>query len=183
MESAFAWIGAIVEWVGQFIPRILLLDITQGAVKLRRGREITELEAGLHIFWPLVSVVKIWPSVRQTIDLTAQAFETKDGKSVQVSGMITYSVSDIVSLMTGTFDPDNTIRDVGMTALHDVLIQYTWEEIREGMINRVLKKELQREVQKELKIYGVKVIAVGFKDLVGTSVYKVALEQSTDGSH
>jgi len=183
MESAFAWIGQIIEWFGQFIPRLIILDPTQGGVRCRRGNEISELKPGLHLYWPILTIIKLWPIARQTIDLTAQTFETKDGKSVQVSGMIAYSVVDVVALLINTFDPDNTIRDLGMTAIHDVLLQYTWDEIREGMVNKVLKKELMREVQRELKSYGVKVLAVGIKDLVGTSVYKVALEQSSDGTH
>lgn len=183
LESAFGWIGQIIEWFGQFIPRLLILDTTQGGVKFRRGNEITELKPGVHVYWPIITIIKVFPVARQTIDLTAQTFETKDGKAVQVSGMIRYSVTDVVALLTETFDPDNTIRDTGMSVLHDILIQYTWNEIREGMINGVLPKELVKEVQKELKPYGVKVQKVGIKDMVGTTVYKVALEQSTDGLH
>lgn len=183
MEGAFAWIGQLIEWFGLFVPRILILDTTQGAVKFRRGNEVTELKSGIHVYWPIITIIKVWPIARQTIDLTAQTFETKDGKAVQVSGMIRYSVNDVVALLTETYDPDNTIRDTGMAVLHDVLIQYTWEEIREGMVNDVLPKELVKEVQRELRVYGVKVWKVGIKDLVGTSVFKVALESSTDGTH
>lgn len=184
METAFAWIGQFVEAIAQFIPRIFITDITRGAVKVRLGNEITELHPGrLHVYWPLVSEVRQWPIVRQTIDLTTQTFETKDIVTLQVSGMITYQVTDVVALLTSVFEPDNAVRDIGMTVLQEVLVQYTWDEIRNRLVDGSLRKELVRETQKELKTYGIKVIKVGIKDLSRTSVYKVALEQSTDGTH
>lgn len=183
LDSAFGWIGQIIEWFGQFIPRLIILDPTQGGVKLRRGNEVTEVQAGIHIYWPVITLIKVWPIARQTIDLTAQSFETKDNVTVQVSGMITYTVSDVVALLTSVFEPDNTIRDIGMTVLQEVLIQYTWEELRTGMIEGTLRKELVREAQRELRTYGIKVMKVGIKDLARTTVFKVALEQSTDGTH
>lgn len=184
METAFAWLGQLIQWFAKFIPHVLFIDITQAAIKFRLGDEITRLLPGrLHVYWPFVSVVKIVDIARQTLDLTTQTFETKDGASVLVSGMITYQVTDPVALLTTVYDPDNTIRDVGMTVIQEVLIQYTYDELRNGTVEGTLRKELVREAQRELKTFGIKVLKVGLKDLVRTTVYKVALEQSTDGTH
>lgn len=184
MESAFAWIGQIIEWLGKFVPRLVIVDITKGVVKLKYGNEIEELKPGhLHWYWPLTSIIKEVDIARQTLDLTTQTFETKDGVTVQVSGMITYQVQDAVALLTTVYDPDNTIRDIGMAGLQEVLVQYTWAELRDHLVDGTLRKELTRETQRELRTFGVKVLKVGIKDLARTRVYKVALEQSTDGLH
>lgn len=184
VESAFGWIGQLIEWFGQFIPRALVVNITQGAVKMRLGNEITELLPGkVHIYWPFISTVKIVDTARQTLDLTTQTFDTKDGICVLASGMITYQVNDVVALLTTVYDPDNTIRDVGMSTVQEVLVRYTYEELKSGNEAGTLKKELAREAQRELKTYGIKVLKVGIKDLAKTTLYKVALEQSTDGMH
>ncbi len=184
MDSAFAWIGEIVKWLAQFIPRAFFVDMTEGAIKLRLGNEISELLPGrIHVYWPFTSNVKLINIARQTLDLTTQSFETKDGITVLASGMITYQVNDVISLLTTTYDADNTIRDVGMSTIQEVLIQYTWDELRAGMVAGTLRKELVREAQRELRTFGIKVLKVGIKDLARTTVYKVALEQSTDGTH
>lgn len=183
MESALGWIGELIQWFGQLIPRLVILDPTQGGVRLRRGNEVTELVPGIHIYWPIITLVKVWPTARQTIDLTTQTFETKDGVTVQVSGMLAYTVSNIVALLTSVYEPDNTIRDIGMTVVQEVLIQYTWEELRSRLVEGTLRKELVKEAQRELRSYGIRVMNVGVKDLSRTTVYKVALEQSTDGTH
>lgn len=184
MESAFAWIGQVIEWFGTLIPRKLVVNITQGAIKLRLGNEITELEPGkVHFYWPFITDVKIIDTARQTLDLTTQSFETKDGITVLASGMITYRVDDVVTALTSVYDPDNTIRDVGMSVIQEVLIQYTWDELRTGQIEGTLRRELVRESQRELKNFGIKVLKVGIKDLARTRVFKLAMEQSMDGAH
>ncbi len=184
MEAAFAWLGQIVEWLGRFVPRVLIVDITKGAIKLKYGSEITELKPGkLHVYWPFVSIIKEVDIARQTLDLTTQTFETRDGITVQMSGMLTYQVNDVVALLTSVYDPDNSIRDIGMTILQEVLVQYTWAEIRDKLVDGNLRKEMTRETQRELRSFGIKVLKVGIKDLSRTKVYKVALEQSTDGMH
>jgi regulator of protease activity HflC (stomatin/prohibitin superfamily) len=183
MESAFAWIGQLIEWFGQFIPRFLVVDMTEAVVKLRLGNEITELKPGkVHFYWPFISIIKRCTIVRDTLDLTAQTFETKDGITVQASGMVSYIVTDAISLLTTVTDPGNTIRDLVMTCIQEVLIQYTWVELREGLVSGQLRKELVREAQRTLKTYGIKVLNVGLKDLARTRVFKLAIEQSTDGT-
>jgi hypothetical protein len=69
-----------------------------------------------------------------------------------------------------------------MTCIQEVLIQYTWVELREGLVSGQLRKELVREAQRTLKTYGIKVLNVGLKDLARTRVFKLAIEQSTDGT-
>ena len=61
MDSALGWIGQIIEWFGQFIPRFVLIDLTQCGVKMRLGREVTVLEPGLHIYWPLPTALRTCP--------------------------------------------------------------------------------------------------------------------------
>lgn len=184
MSEAFAWLGQIVEWLGKFIPRILIVDVTKGAVKLRLGNEITELKPGkLHVYWPITSIIKEIDVARQTLDLTTQTFETKDGVSALASGMITYRVDDVVTALTTVYDPDNTIRDVGMSVMQEVLIQYTWDELRNGLMEGNLRRELVREAQRELKTFGIKVLKIGINDLVRARVFKHAVTQSMDGVH
>jgi len=35
--QAFDWIGQIVEWLGRFVPRLLIVRSTHGGVKFRHG--------------------------------------------------------------------------------------------------------------------------------------------------
>ena len=171
--AALEWIGSIFETLLKFFPHLRIIKLTQGGIKLRRGNEITVLTPGLWWYWPIITTIDVVTTVRDTVDLNGQTFTTKDNKSVLASGMIMFSVSDVEKLLTSAPDYTNTICDVSMNIIHDVMIQYSWEELRTGIMNGTIGKELRREAQKELSQFGIKVISLGLKDLAPVRVLKV----------
>ena len=173
MEAAFAWLGQIAETILKFFPRLIIVQVTQGGIKLRKGSEITEVKPGLCWYWPLITVVNVITTVRDTMDLPGQTFTTKDNKTVLMSGMVQYEVTDPVTLLTTAPDYTNTIADLVMTAMYDTFIQYTWDELREGIVDGKLRKEMKRAAQTELKGFGVRIISVGLKDNALARVLKI----------
>jgi regulator of protease activity HflC (stomatin/prohibitin superfamily) len=177
METAFAWIGQIVAWFGQFIPRLVILDPTQGAIKYKRGKNPIALDAGLHVYWPLVTTFEIYPTARQTDRLETQVMETKDGKTFLVSGTLTYAVEDISKLLPFVAFPTRNTIDVAMTALHDVCCDFDWAELQSEQRRGTLKTKLRNEAQHQLGEYGIKVVKLQLNTLARCRVLKVS--QST----
>lgn len=107
MESAFAWIGQIADWVGQWIPRRVIIDLTEGAILytgfflpswMRRFKEemrITVCSTGIHWYWPARTTLAMYPIARQTDRLETQTMESKDGKTFLAGGTLTYRVKDL----------------------------------------------------------------------------------------
>jgi hypothetical protein len=87
--------------------------------------------------------------------------------------MVMYTISDVEKLLTTAPDYANTICDVAMNVIHDVLIQYEWEQLRAGINNGSLAKELKKEAQKELRSFGIEIISLGLKDLAPVRVFKI----------
>ena len=81
MDQAFAFIGRIADWLGQWIPRWQILDPTQGAIKYVGGKRIVECKAGIHFWWPARTTFQEYPTARQTDRLEMQTMESKDGKT------------------------------------------------------------------------------------------------------
>lgn len=173
MEIAFAWLGQMMEAVLKLVPRLTVVEATQGGIKMRKGNEVTELKPGLVWHWPLITVVKVVTVVRDTMDLPGQTFTTKDNKTVLTSGMVQYQINDVVKLLTTAPDYTNTIADLVMNAIHDTFITYTWEELRVGIENGTLRKEMKKAAQGELSGFGVKIISVGLKDNAVAIVLKI----------
>ena len=173
MEAAFAWLGQLMETLLKFFPRLTIIEATQGGIKMRRGNEITELAPGLVWHWPLITVVKVVTTVRDTMDLPGQTFTTKDNRTVLCSAMVQYQINDVVKLLTTAPDYTNTIADLVMNAVHDTFIQYTWDELRAGITDGTLRKEMKKAAQQELAGFGVKVISVGLKDNAIARVLKI----------
>jgi regulator of protease activity HflC (stomatin/prohibitin superfamily) len=171
--TALSWLGDIFETIIRFFPHLKIIKVTQGGVKMRRGSEVAVMTPGLWWYWPLITTVDVVTTVRDTLDLNGQTFTTKDGKSVLASGMVMYTISDVEKLLTTAPDYANTICDVAMNVIHDVLIQYEWEQLRAGINNGSLAKELKKEAQKELRSFGIEIISLGLKDLAPVRVFKI----------
>lgn len=180
MESAFAWLGRLVEWVGQFFPRWIVLDTTQGAVKFVRGFKVVPLKPGIHWYWPATTTIAQYPTARQADDLRTQTFVTTDDKVIAVGGMVIYEVTDIEPLLAHTYKPAQTVTDIALTAIHDVCCKLSWDEIKKEQRKGTLDTKLRRETQKQLEPYGVRVLKTMLTDLSPTKVYKLIQSTSND---
>lgn len=173
MATAFEWLSTIMETVIKFCPHLKIVKITQGGLKYRKGNEITKLEPGLVWYWPIITAIDVITVVRDTLDLNGQTLVTKDGKSMLASGMIMFSVNDVEKLLTTAPDYTSTICDLSMNVIHDTFIQYEWEQIRVGLLDGTIGRELKRKAQDELRPFGIKVISLGLKDRAPVKVIKL----------
>lgn len=173
MNEALAWIGQLIDWVGRFVPRWVILDTTEGAVKYIRGSKVVALGAGIHWYWPLVTTWQTYPTARQADDLRSQTIVTMDDKTIIVGGMLVYEVKDIEKLLAHTHNPATTVTDIALTAVHDVCCRHTWEELKAGQRKGTLDTKLKNTAQDALSDYGVKVVKCMLTDLAPTRVIKV----------
>jgi len=178
MESALAWIGQIAEWVGQFIPRRVVLDTTEGAVHTINGKDPIYCEPGkAHWWWPWNSNFDKFPVVRQTVSIETQTLESLDGRSFIASGTLTYSVTNLLTLLTTVHDADTAVMEIASTTLGDVLPSLTWADLYDQQRRGTLKTKIKNGAQNELNEYGVKVIRFKLNSLARCRVLKIS--QST----
>jgi|SRR6185436_3958121 len=196
MENAFAWIGQIADWVGQWIPRRVILDTTEGAVKytgfllplrLRvffggyNGQmRLTMCEPGIHWYWPATSTWVPYPTAKQTDRLETQTMETTDGKTFLVSGTLTYRVKDLSKLVPENHSPVTATIDVAMTALHDVCCSMAWEALQNEQRRGTLKTKLKNAAQKDLEDIGVEVIRLKLNSLARCRVIKISQSNASE---
>jgi regulator of protease activity HflC (stomatin/prohibitin superfamily) len=184
MDKAFAWIGYIMEWFGRFIPRRDVVPSTHGYIKWVGGftkefRTVTGL-GGVVWYWPLTTEVLLFPVVRQTTPLPSQIVTTGDNKTVAVSGMLVYEVSDIEKLLGHTYDPDDTVKDIAQSALTDVLGHMSWPDIQKGQ-GKTLDTKLRNAAKKDLEDYGVNVLKFSLTTLALCKVHRLITSQFTEG--
>jgi len=171
MESALAWIGYIAEWFGRFIPRILIVRSTHAGVRYRRGKDARAMLPGLHVYWPLVTEIEVIPVARQTHNLPSQTLLTKDMKRVVLSGVVVYSIRDIVATLSRNWDVSDTINDITMIAITHVITEHTLEYLLEHLVGDV-QDELTRVTRRKLATYGVRVFRTALTDFSECIVLK-----------
>lgn len=178
MENAFAWLGAIMEWLGAFVPRVEILPTTDGAVKFVRGSKVVPLKPGLHVYWPFTTKFIKLPVVAQTLDLRPQKLTTKDDRTVIVGGLISYEIEDIRKALAETWNVDATIKDAVLRAVTRTVLGLTWDELKEKARKGTLDTVLRNEAKRVLEDYGVRVLEMSLTDLATTKVY--SLVQATN---
>lgn len=180
MENAFAWLREIAEWLGRFIPRWVVLDTTEGAIKYKGGRVPVTCKAGIHFYWPVRSTFVTFPTARQTDRLETQTMETSDGITFIVSGTLTHEIEDLGLLIPYTYSASATIIDLAMTAIHDICSDETWANLNDRKQRRSLKTALKNAAQDQLKEYGVKVHKLQINSLARCRVLKISQSTATE---
>lgn len=181
MGAAVEWIGWVVEWFGRFVPRRLILDTTEGAVKYVGGSNPVPLAAGIHWWWPWTTKISEWPTARQSLNLRTQTILTADHRTIAVGGIVVYEVADLVQLIAYTHHADMTVADIALTAVHDVCCRLSWDDLCEGQRRGTLDTKLKNETQKALGPFGVTVLKTMLTDLAPCRVLKVVNATSSDG--
>lgn len=180
MDSALAWVGQIADWAGAFIPRWIVLRSTHGAVKFVRGVPHTVDGPCILWYWPIITEVKTFPTVRTANDLKSQTVVTTDDKTIVVSGMIIYEVRDVGAILATTFDAEETIMDICLCVVHDTVCALSWDDIKAQQRDGRLDRALRREAAHQLERYGVKVLRLSLTDLAPCRVLKVVQATTKD---
>jgi hypothetical protein len=180
LDSALGWIGTIAEWVGRWVPRWVILDTTEAAIKYVKGRPVLCPGGQIHWYWPATTTWHEYPTARQTVRLETQTMESTDGKTFIVSGIITFEVKDLFALMTTTYSPDGTVQELAASAVHDICCEFTWEELQAEQRKATLKTKLRNEAQKQLRGYGVEVLKLQLTSLARARAYKVSQSTSSE---
>ena len=152
--AALDWIGAIIEWFGKFIPRILHIKATEEGVLYKRSTQ-KRLKPGIHIYLPLWSDYYTYPVKRNTLDLPAQILLTKDKKSIYIEVAVVYSINDIVKALVETFDLEDTIRDIAQGCVKNIIVSYTLDQLQ--LQQSKIDVALTKEIREELDSYGIDV--------------------------
>lgn len=175
LDAALGWVGDLAQWVAQWVPRWVLLDVTEQGLKVVKGGKRVEvcLPGKVHFYWPATTLWFAHPVVRQTVLLKPQTITLKDNVTVVLGGLIVVKIKDIRALLCDTFEPDEAIKDISISAVHDVCCQHTWEELVTGQRSGELDKALKLEARKELDKYGVSVLKMTLTELAKCRVYKV----------
>jgi regulator of protease activity HflC (stomatin/prohibitin superfamily) len=164
------WIDAILSRIAELWP-FVRVNTYQRGVRFRAGRNPTELAPGIHfaVWW--FDDVHVVDVAEQPINLPTQTVTTRDDVPVTFSANVTYEIADVVQMYTSVQDFEDSINAIAMIHLAQRVRDWTWVELVEG------QKELERSLKGTLTTradrWGIKIIAVGFTDMVRARVHRL----------
>ena len=89
----------------------------QCAVRLRFGKHITTLKAGIHLKIPLIHQVFVQNTRLLVVDTPNQTVTTADGRVVTLSVVVGYRIVDIEQVLTSVQNPREVVSSLAMGAV------------------------------------------------------------------
>lgn len=179
MAEALGWLGQIISWFGQWVPRWTIVNTTEAGVKWVKGDTVVPFGPGIVWHWPVTTEMKVLPVARQALDLRAQTLTTSDDVPILASAIVTYRIVDVEKALSSTWNLDELVRDSSMTAVHRVLERLSWADIHKAGQSGDLDKQLRREARRVLEPYGVRCMKLNLVDRAKTRVVKLAISTDT----
>jgi regulator of protease activity HflC (stomatin/prohibitin superfamily) len=163
VESAFAWLNAIFNYFGQFVPKFYHVKWTERAVRYRRGNFPTEVGPGVRWYFPLTSHVEKAEVVWSVQEFKPTTLTTRDNHTMSVGYTMMYRVTDIVTTHTSTDNFLNSLGELAELPLADIWHSHQRDELREmaalkpGARRSELDRMLTRRARALCSFLGVRI--------------------------
>jgi len=175
MESAFGWLGQIINFFISLLPSVFICETTSEGVRFVYGSRVKLINhkngifwTGIHVYWPIITSVYLVPIKRQTLNLTPQYLCSRDNVTVGVSAIVVYEVEDTIKLLTDCYDHEETIQDMSLTIVRQVISDNEFEFISSSLD---IDAELTDQISKELQQFGIKTIKCSLSDFTRCRVH------------
>ncbi len=166
MRSFWDIIWEVLSW----FQICTFIDPWEEGIVVRRGKFSRVIKPGIAWHLPFeideINVINIKPAV---MELDEQVLTTRDGKKIILSAVLMWSIFDVKKVFLDVEDASDTLADIGVGFIHDLVEESDWDRIRTPRFRDDLKKVIQRTARK----FGIKVSTVKFKDLAETRVFRL----------
>lgn len=138
-----------------------ILKHYERGVRLRKGIFKEVLGPGWHWKIPVLDQILADNVVSRTNNMSAQALQTSDGKTVQVSGIIRFSIRDIVKALLEVEGMDDAVRDISYLVIAEAVQTSTYDQVRAAAFTDRLTKSARKAGWR----YGLEVEQLGLSDV------------------
>jgi hypothetical protein len=94
--NGLEWLNQLMQWLGLWFPRIVLVKATHEGVKFTTRGRVGLYPPGLYIYWPITSEFKTVSTRRRTTEVAAQLCD-KEVVSVAVAYEITNAIDALMA--------------------------------------------------------------------------------------
>lgn len=156
--------SALIDWIkeiwGDLMP-FEIIDHYDEGVRLRIGKFHGKLLAGWHWKIPFFDKIITNSVVTTTLSVDPQSVSTLDGKSVVVSSIIKYRISNIKTFLLEVEDATDALADMTMGIIADIIRDMEWSELRDCDLSAMITEQVREESLK----WGISVKVVTIPDL------------------
>lgn len=154
--------GILVFFQWLFLTCFEVLNSFEEGVILRLGKYNRTLAPGFHwiLPWGIEKLTKE-TVVRQTAYLAVQSLFSKDGKPINIAGIVIFTIEDIKKFLLEIDEGETDVNNMVYGTISDCVEHTDWADIPSKEFN----KEVLKRVRQATENYcGVKIIAIKWSD-------------------
>jgi len=146
------------------------IDEWEEGVLLRRGKFVRTVKPGIAWHLPLeideITTMNVKPD---SMELDEQVLTTYDGTKIVISVNLLWSVFDIKKCIIDVEDAADTLSDIALGFVQELVEETEWDEIQ----TKAFRKELKLRIQKQARKFGITATTVKVANLAETRVYRL----------
>jgi hypothetical protein len=106
MSAALSWLNDLIQWLGRWIPRLVLIHPTHRGVRFGPSGRAVAVGPGLIVYWPITHDLIEVPVTRQSLQLCGQTLPMADDHAALIPRVtvctlnLQFSISDPVKAAT-----------------------------------------------------------------------------------
>lgn len=157
----FEWLKAVIEGLWEHLIPFVVVHVYQNAGIFRFGRYHRTLGVGFHWRWPLVEDIVSESICITTLALEPQTITTKDDKTVVITGIVRYRITDVEPFICEIGNQHDLLRDTSMGA---ALKQVRQIDLR-TLLDDPPENKIASDIRRQVKPYGMEIDAFTFTDI------------------
>ena len=159
----------ILKWIKEFLQFFVVIKVYERGLIFRWGLVNRKLHPGLHFLWPIAEEVVVESIVRVSEEVGSQSLTTKDGVSVLLDSVVSYSICDLEKYSTLVNNADNIIID----CVYGIVKEYVGNTKWKNVCTHRFQQEIHAEIHSKARKWGINVEAFVFSNLTKGRVLRL----------
>jgi regulator of protease activity HflC (stomatin/prohibitin superfamily) len=147
----------------------IVLAPWEAAVRVRGGRAVTVLGAGIHLRIPFLDRLFVQSTRFRISDLPIQTVTTEDGHTLTLKGQVGYRIKDIERLYNAVHAAEATVVSVVQSEISEYLVNHPIISATPSMV----RKAVDAAVAKRLQGFGLADCEVSITDYARVKTYRL----------
>ena len=140
MPAVMGSLSQILNYMTNLLTWWVVLAPWEQAIRVRLGKHVVLLNAGIHLRIPLIDKIYIQSIRLRLLSTHTQTLTTQDGKILTVGAALGYSVKDIVKLYQTIHFPEETLRNLVASRIAQCVAQHHSDHITPEFIGSEVSK-------------------------------------------
>lgn len=166
----------IIQNFTQLFKWWVVISPWEQAVRVRLGKQIKVLDAGVHLRIPFADIVYLQSTRLRLTLLPTQTLITKDGKALTVAGNVGYTIDNILKLYMSLHHAQDTLVAMAQQAIASSVCRSSSDVLSPDALGKAASESLNFES------YGLGEAQVNITDFAFVRTYRLISDQRWGGA-